>query len=171
MRASMPPPRPERAAGEPPRWLKSLESLPVVAAVLDAVRDWWSHHPMRLVTLVANDAGKSLIRPVAQRHPIALVVAALLVGGVLARTRPWRGLVKPAIFAGLLPTIMSKVVAHVPLESWMSALSSLTSRPHHPSDQAPVPHAQEPAQAPAPPPVTTGAAVHNTDPGIGATLH
>jgi hypothetical protein len=171
MQAALPPPRPERAAGEPPRWLKSLESLPVVAAVLDAVRDWWSHHPMRLVTLVANDAGKSLIRPVAKRHPIALVVAALLVGGVLARTRPWRGLVKPALFAGLLPTIMSKVVSHVPLDSWMSALNSLTSRSHPPSDQPPAPQAQPQPQPPAPPAPTTGAAVPHTDLGIGPTLH
>ncbi|HEX3139726.1 MAG TPA: hypothetical protein VHQ87_06710 [Rhizobacter sp.] len=157
MRATMPPPAAARPAGELPSWLAGLASMPVVAVVLDAVRGWWEHHPARLATLVASDTAKTLIRPVAQRHPIGLVVGALLVGALLAGLRPWRRLVKPAVFAGLaglLPQIMSKVVAHVPMESWMSALSSLTDSVRgQRKDDAPAqaPHAASPPTATASP--------------------
>ena len=134
MRAALPPTSGTRPLGEPPSWLTGLASIPGVAVVMDAVRGWWAQHPARVATLVATDAAKTFIRPVAQRHPIGLVVGALLVGALLARVRPWRGLIKPALFAGLLPHIVSRVVAHVPLDSWLSAFNSFTSATPGPSE-------------------------------------
>lgn len=94
--------------------------------VLDALKDWWAAHPLHVAGVVAADAAKTLIRPVAQRHPMALVAAALLLGGVLVWAKPWRGILKPALLAGLLPQLLSKAMAVVPIESWLAVLSSLT---------------------------------------------
>lgn len=83
---------------------------------------------MRLATLVATDAAKTLVRPLAQRNPLGLVLGALVVGGVLAWVKPWRGIIKPALFAGLLPQIISRAMAQVPVESWMSVLMTLAQQ-------------------------------------------
>jgi hypothetical protein len=131
--------------GGMPGWLQALTEIPLLGAVVDAVHGWWAQHPMHLAVKVAGDAGKTLIRPLAQRHPIGLVFVAMLAGAVLARTRPWRRLVKPAIFAGLLTQIASKVIAHVPIESWISAIGSLTE----PSEPATPPAARATEKAPA----------------------
>ncbi|MGY4828371.1 hypothetical protein ACVNIS_07335 [Sphaerotilaceae bacterium SBD11-9] len=143
MRASMPPARASQPPSELPSWLKGVAEMPVIAAVLDAMRGWWSHHPMRLATLVASDAGKALIGPLAQRHPLALVAGALVAGGVLMHVKPWRGLLKPALLAGLLPQVISQVMAHVPLQSWLSALTPFTESPAPPNPTRQAAHAPE----------------------------
>jgi hypothetical protein len=93
---------------------------------MDAVRCWWAQHPFRMTVLVVADAAKAAILPIAQRHPLGLVVGAFLVGGLLARSRPWRWILPPALFAGLLPQIVAKAAAHVPVQSWISILMALT---------------------------------------------
>ncbi|MEO8155490.1 MAG: hypothetical protein ABI605_20675 [Rhizobacter sp.] len=114
--------------GGAPGWLDGLLTLPGARVVFDALRSWWSQHPMRLATLVATDAAKTLVRPLAQRNPLGLVLGALVVGGVLAWVKPWRGIIKPALFAGLLPQIISRAMAQVPVESWMSVLMTLAQQ-------------------------------------------
>ncbi len=96
------------------------------APMLDALQDWWAAHPLHVAGVVAADAAKTLIRPIAQRHPIALLAGALLLGGVLVWAKPWRGILKPALLAGLLPQLLSKAMAVVPVESWLAVLSALT---------------------------------------------
>jgi hypothetical protein len=145
MRAVMPRPKESHLPGELPAWLDKLQSIPGVSLVVDAVRSWWAHHPMRVATLVAADAGKTVIRPFAQRHPIGLVVGALVVGGLIAWARPWRGYLKPALFVGLLPQLASKVMAQIPVESWMAVLNTLTQ-------PAPAPAAAESKPEPKPEP-------------------
>ncbi|MBC7956464.1 MAG: hypothetical protein H7Y33_11425 [Cytophagales bacterium] len=98
----------------------------------DALRDWWAKHPMRVTTLVAAEAAKVVMRPLARRHPIALVMGALVLGGLIVWARPWRGLLKPALLAGMLPQLVSKIVAQLPVESWLAVLSSLTEPPASP---------------------------------------
>jgi hypothetical protein len=121
--------------------------------VLDALRNWWSDHPMHVAGEVASDAVNTLIRPVAQRHPIALVAGALVLGGVIFWAKPWRGFLKPALLVGLLPQLLSKAMAVIPMESWLSMLSSLTQK----SDKSP-------AAAPTSPPDSMA-------PGAQAPLH
>jgi hypothetical protein len=127
----------QQGSDEPPAWLNALKGIPGIAVVVEAVQSWWNQHPMRVASLVAADASKTFLRPIIQRNPIALVVGAVVVGGLLAWMRPWRGLLKPAIFAGLVPHLVSRLVANVPTESWMSAFATF-SRPNarHASDQA-----------------------------------
>jgi len=160
------PQSPEASANdEPPAWLNALKGVPGVAVLVDAVQSWWGQHPMRVASLVAADASKTFLRPIIQRNPIALVVGAVVVGGLLAWARPWRGLLKPAIFAGLVPHLVSRLVANVPTESWMSAFATFTRpNPRHGADPAgptqdaaaepATPHpqaAQKPAEAHPPP--------------------
>lgn len=75
-----------------------------------ALHDWWAHHPLRVVTDVTADAAKTLVQPVAQRHPVALVAGAAAVGAILVWSQPWRWLLTPALLAGLLPKVISHVV-------------------------------------------------------------
>jgi hypothetical protein len=109
----------QQGSDEPPAWLNALKGIPGIAVVVEAVQSWWNQHPMRVASLVAADASKTFLRPIIQRNPIALVVGAVVVGGLLAWVRPWRGLLKPAIFAGLVPHLVSRLVANVPTESWI----------------------------------------------------
>ena len=161
----------QQGSDEPPAWLNALKGIPGIAVVVEAVQSWWNQHPMRVAGLVAADASKTFLRPIIQRNPIALVVGAVVVGGLLAWVRPWRGLLKPAIFAGLVPHLVSRLVANVPTESWMSAFATFTRpNPRPASDEAgpsqeaapvatPQPAAaQRPAEAQPPPERQTAAA-------------
>ncbi len=114
-----------RSAGA---WLDGLKSNPASAILIDAVTRWWGQHPLRLAGMVAADATAAAVRPMAQRNPLGLVLAALLVGGALAWSRPWRWLLTPALVAGLVPQLFSKLMALVPLQSWIAVLASLTQQ-------------------------------------------
>jgi hypothetical protein len=124
-------PAAQRLAASRERMRLSMTRQPAAAdggtaPVLDALQEWWASHPLHVAGVVAADAAKTLIRPIAQRHPIALVAGALLLGGMLVWAKPWRGILKPALLAGLLPQLLSKAMAVVPIESWLAVLSSLT---------------------------------------------
>lgn len=106
-----------------------LKSLPVVGVLVEALASWWSNHPLNAVSTVAVGAARTAIEPMAQRNPLALMVLAVVFGGALVATRPWRWLLKPALFAGLVPQLVSKLMAQVPFESWMGFVSNL-SKPH-----------------------------------------
>ena len=117
--------RPAAEASSLPGWaaaaLAALRSLPGAEAVIDGVRNWWANHPLRASARVAGDAARGIAAPLAQRQPLAMMLGALLAGALLARVRPWRWLPRTLMFAGLLPQIASRLVAAVPIESWLSA--------------------------------------------------
>ena len=126
--------------------------------VLDALKDWWAAHPLHVAGVVASDAAKTLIGPIAQRHPIALVAGALVLGGLVIWAKPWRGILKPALLAGLLPQLLSKAMAVVPIESWLAVLSSLTRQAAPTAPTAPTaPAAPAAATEPKPAPDATQA--------------
>lgn len=108
-------------------WLHKLGAVPLVHAVLDSVGSWWSHHPLRPVAAMANEASNAVVKPVAQRNPMTLVVVAALVGAGLAWSRPWRWIFRSALFAGLVPQLASRVVSNLPIESWMTMMGSALS--------------------------------------------
>jgi hypothetical protein len=126
-------------------WLASLKDIPGAAVIISAVTSWWAQHPLRLAGMVAADAASAVVRPVAQRNPLGLVLGALVLGGVLAWSRPWRWLLTPALFAGLLPQLFSKAMALVPPSSWMAVLTSLVQQQER-APAAPPPGGQQ-AQA------------------------
>ncbi len=87
-------------------WLDSLRSIPGAGILIDTLERWWSRHPLHVGTVVALATAKAVATPVARRHPIGLVLVALVLGALFAFSRPWRWAVKPALFAGLLPQLM-----------------------------------------------------------------
>ena len=136
LRAAMLPP-PAVTAGQAARanrlaWLDWLKDQPAIGILIDTLQSWWLRHPLRAAVHVASEAGNAVARPIAQHNPLTLVVVAGVVGAVLAWSRPWRWAIKPALFAGLLPQLVSRVVANLPLESWLAVFgSSVSSPPTH----------------------------------------
>lgn len=133
----------QHRAGTGLHWLQELKAVPGISVVVEAVRSWWTQHPLRVTSMVAAEATSALVRPVAQRHPLALVLGALVLGGMLAWSRPWRWILTPALFAGLLPQLFSKAMALVPPRSWMAVLGSLLQEQSRPP---PGPRPGEPGQ-------------------------
>ncbi len=108
-----------------PAWFDGLKSIPGAPVLLQTLNVWWAVHPLRLVSISAADAVKAVIQPLAQRHPIGLVAGAAVMGVLFVRSRPWRWLLTPALFAGLIPQIIATAAAQVPPQSWMKMLMSL----------------------------------------------
>lgn len=105
------------AGGNPPStdspgvsWLGSLAAIPGAGALIAAATRWWAQHRLRIVGKAVSDTAKAVVQPLARRHPLALVLGALLVGGLLVWTRPWRWFLTPALFAGLLPRLLSALL-------------------------------------------------------------
>ncbi len=127
-----PKPRPAAdpsAGGSGKSWEERLRDIPGMATVIDVVKVWWQQHPLHAVSIVAGEVGRTTLRPIANRHPLALVGVALLAGVVLAWARPWRWALRSALFAGLAPQVASRVVASLPIESWLTMLGTLFSSP------------------------------------------
>jgi hypothetical protein len=126
-----PPPRASHGASQSllgatgSAWLDSLKSAPGVSIIVEAVSSWWMRHPLRLASLVAGDAARAVVQPLAQKNPIGLVLVATVFGAVVAWSRPWRWMAKPVLLADLVPQVLSKVIAHAPSRSWMTVLMSL----------------------------------------------
>lgn len=121
-----PPPAPEVDDSESgPSWEQRLRAVPGVSFVLDAVQAWWQHHPLRAATTVAREVSRAALRPIAGRHPFALVAVAVAIGAALAWARPWRWALKSALFAGLVPQFASRVASALPIEDWVHVLGSL----------------------------------------------
>jgi hypothetical protein len=107
--------------------MTALLAIPGVNTVVESVRSWWLQHPLHLVTLVAGNTARSAVKPMARRSPFALILAAAAIGGLLYWVKPWRGLLKPALLAGMVPHLVSRIMNHVPIESWMEAVSTFAS--------------------------------------------
>ena len=105
-----------------PEWLEKLKSIPLVTVLTETLASWWMQHPLRVASLLGAETASALVQPLARRNPLGLALASLAVGGLLVWGRPWRWIVKPALFAGIWPQLLSKVMAHLPLASWLAAL-------------------------------------------------
>ncbi len=106
-------------------WIDKLKILPGTSILLNTLSVWWEHHPMHVLAIATTDATKAVIKPAAQRHPIALVIGAAAMGGIFAWSRPWRWVLKPALAMGLITRLVSEAIPHIPSESWSAALSAL----------------------------------------------
>jgi hypothetical protein len=105
-----------------------VKELPGATMVIEAMRTWWAQHPLRTATLVAGEASRKFAAPLAERNPVALIAGAVVVGALVAWTRPWRWILRPALFAGLLPAVASRFMRQLPLESWLRMFASVSAR-------------------------------------------
>jgi len=90
----------------------------------DALRSWWIGHPLHVGGTAAIDVANAVLRPVAQRHPLGLIVGAVAVGGLLAWSRPWRWVVRPGLLSGLCQQLVHEAV----VQAWPQGLVSRWSK-------------------------------------------
>lgn len=107
--------------------LDALLSHPAVSTARDTLRQWWLAHPWRPLLTVGIEAGKQAVMPLARRHPMRLLGAAMLGGAVLSRWRPWKWIIAsaaPALAASLLPTLISRAATRIPLSALLKIVGS-----------------------------------------------
>jgi hypothetical protein len=103
----------QRPAGTPAAASSAgLASIPGLALGIEAVKFWWSRHPLHVVGTQLTHVANATLKPAAQRNPVALVAGSFLIGGLLAWARPWRLILKPVLFAGVMPQITSALISH-----------------------------------------------------------
>jgi hypothetical protein len=89
-----------------PRGLNGLIEHPLVVVLAAAARQGWDRHPWHIGLQLASEMLSGVLKPMVQRHPVKMVLAAALLGGVstgvLVGGRAWRWILKPAVVAGLL---------------------------------------------------------------------
>ncbi len=112
-----------------PWWQRITAQVPAAALLLEALRPWWARHPLRIAGLLAGEAARNWVVPEARRHPLRLVLGAATVGAALMLTRPWRWALKPALspalWAGLLPTLVGQAMRRAPRNTWAALLAAL----------------------------------------------
>lgn len=118
--------------------LDALKSIPGASIVVDAIVSWWAQHPLHSAGLMAAGAAKVMVKPMAERNPFALMLAMVFIGGLLVWKRPWRWLLTPALFVGLLPQLIAKFAQQMPIETWLAAFDR---RPHEMKPQQTRPQA------------------------------
>jgi hypothetical protein len=111
-----------------PDWLISLKNLPGASLLLDVLQCWWIRQPFRVTLLLAAQGAKAVLQPMAQRHPYGLLIGAATLGGLLMLVRPWRWISASALWAGILPQLLSAAMQH------MQSQTATTERSH---DDAP----------------------------------
>ena len=110
-------------------------TLPNASLLIDALTQWWTHYTSQGNGQTAAGVVNDLIRPIAKRHPIALLLGALAVGGLLVGSRPWRWVFKPQLLAAWGPAMVSGVLASGTLQAWI--LAALHKSPAPPPPDQP----------------------------------
>ena len=83
--------------------------------VIALLAERWRQSPWRLSLQLADQTADTLLRPLAQRHPVGLVLAAGAAGGLFMRVRPWRWLPATSLLA--LWPLAGRAIAQAALES------------------------------------------------------
>jgi hypothetical protein len=109
---------------ERPAWWEALRAEPGTRVLLDTLAVWWARQPWQQSTALLAVSASQLLRPLAQRYPVALVLGAAVLGGSLVMLKPWRWISVPALAAGLLPGLLAKLASQLRPISWADLLNS-----------------------------------------------
>ena len=161
--AMLPPPQAHHRAGGQGmasfagHLMERVKELPGAAVLIDAIESWWAQHPLRTAATVVAEASRKLAEPIAQRSPMMLVLGAFLFGAVVILTRPWRWILRPVLFAGLIPALATRAIRELSVDSlvdmfaWYSKPSSRAAAAQtDPPQQTPRDPSPASAQASAP---------------------
>lgn len=58
---------------------------------------------------VARAASNMIVEPTVQKHPLTSVLAAVAIGALVYKTRPWRLIANPIILSALAPIAITKI--------------------------------------------------------------
>ena len=103
-------------------WRAALHNWPGAELLVGVLRDWWDQHPAQALLSAVAQAAQAALRPLARRHPFALMAGAALAGAVLARTRPWRWLSAALPLAGTLGVLLKMGLGGKATPSWAEAI-------------------------------------------------
>ena len=112
------------AASSAADWLNALRAEPGTRVLLDALGLWWHQQPWHQTSAALAASARQLLRPLAQRNPLLLVLGAAVLGGALVLFKPWRWLSVSTLAAGLLPQLLPKLLAFLRPLSWVDMLAS-----------------------------------------------
>ena len=89
--ALSPPPVLAQETTRPRRvWLRGIADLPLVAIVIESLKEWWSHHALRPASQIVAEAFRAIVTLIAHRYPVVLVLSVGAVGAALVWSRPRR---------------------------------------------------------------------------------
>jgi hypothetical protein len=71
----------------------------------------------------ATGSASATLLQLVRRHPLASAAAAAVLGALLARMRPWRWALQPALWSALLPGLLARL-AGAPASSWSGLLAT-----------------------------------------------
>ena len=103
--------------------LDKARALPGAALVLETLQNWWANHPLHTAGIVAEEASRSFVMPLARRNPYGLLLGSVVVGALFAVSKPWRWMLRPALFVDLVPQIATQALKRAPIDSWMRILT------------------------------------------------
>lgn len=116
-------------------------AVPSAGLVIDAVAQWWAGHPLQASGNLAGGVADELLRPLAKRHPLALVAGAVAVGALLVWSRPWRWALRPHLFNTWGPAVLSSAIASTAVQSWLMGVLAKNTPPPAPPQPSPPPQA------------------------------
>ena len=120
---------PARERSDGSSWLDVLGEIPIVGSIVLGVRTVLRDSPIQATAQLAEQAGNEALRPIAEEHPLALVGIAAATGALLWWAKPWRTVLRSALFAGMLAQLGARLMTHVPLASAFDALRSAGRQP------------------------------------------
>lgn len=132
-------PQPSHNAAGPDSDLLAIlkAALPGTGVLIDLVGEWWKRQPLHTSGVLSSGLVQNVLRPLAQRNPIALAAGAVVVGIALAWSRPWRWAFQPHLLSRWGPTVLSSVLASAAVRTWLATV--LAQQPETAAASTPTP--------------------------------
>jgi len=108
--------------------LERLKALPGVTLLIESIEHWWAEHPLHAAGSLAEEASRRYMGPIARKNPVAVIVGGAVFGALLVASKPWRWLLRPALFFGLVPQIAAQALKRMPLDAWLQMLSTFSGK-------------------------------------------
>ena len=136
MEIAHPPPRPSlfdglhlgSLSGLAGPLIDKFKGVPGAMFVVETIEGWWAQHPLRTAGIVAGEASREFVLPVARSNPFALILGSVVLGALFVVSRPWRWLLRPALFVGLVPQLASQALKRMPIETWLGMFESFKAK-------------------------------------------